>query len=178
MSNHYKFVTKHGKNLFNLISSDQAIEQTNKVSSRITKLCLIFSNPSFLINEHVKIQSLEKLQGCCTFGDYADVFLASVFNHFAHMKTQVYVTCDHYSGQQLIKLSTCIKRTAKMRKLIQRPEVPLPRGPQVRSCNISVSRTTTKKAKSLAGNGEVIARWGLSGSSSKLITRRQKYICF
>ena len=116
------------------------------MSSRIPKLCLIFTNPSFLINAHAKIQSLEKLQGCCTFGDYADAFVASAFKYYAHYNTS-YVTCDRYFGQQLITFSTCTKRTVKrraIRKFIQGPEVQLPRGQQGRSCNIPVSRTFTK----------------------------------
>ena len=39
-------------------------------------------DPSFLIDDHAKSQSLGKLQGCCTFGDFADAFMASVFKHF------------------------------------------------------------------------------------------------
>ena len=109
--------------------------------------CLIFPNPSFLINDHAKIQSLEKLQGCCTFEDYADAFVACFQTFWTHYNTS-YVTCDRYLGQQLIKLSTCTKRTAKrisIRKLIQGPEVELPRGQQGRSCNIRVSRTLQQK---------------------------------
>ena len=72
---------------------------------------------------HAKIQSLEKLQGCCTFGDYADAFVASVFKHCAHYNTS-YVTCDRY-----FTFSTFTKLTAKRRaigKFIQGPEVQLP----------------------------------------------------
>ena len=43
----------------------------------------------FLINDHAKIQSFGKLHGCCTFEDYADAFMASVFKHFGHITTQV-----------------------------------------------------------------------------------------
>ena len=60
------------------------MNKCDKVSSGIPKLCLLFPNPSFLINDHAKIQSLEKRQGRCTFGDYADAFVASVFKHFGH----------------------------------------------------------------------------------------------
>ena len=59
------------------------------VEFQIPKLCLIFPNPSFLIDEYAKIQSREKLHGCCTFGDYADAFVASVFKYFVHITTQV-----------------------------------------------------------------------------------------
>ena len=57
----------------------------DKVSSRIPKLCLIFPNPSFLINDYAKIQSLKKLQGCCTFRDYA----CHLFSNILHTTTQV-----------------------------------------------------------------------------------------
>ena len=121
--------------------------------------CLIFQNPFFFfINDHVIIQSLEI---CCSFGDYADAFVAC-FQTFWTRYITSYDTCDRYLGQQLIKLSTCTKPTAKrgsIRKLIQGLEVRLPRGEQGRSFNIQ-SGLLQKKAESLAGNGEVVARHG------------------
>ena len=63
-------------------------------------------------------------------GDYADTFVASVFEYLRHTTTRVDVTFDRYLGQHSIKSSTRIKKkTAKrrpVRNFIQGPEVPLP----------------------------------------------------
>ena len=82
-----------------------------------------------LIYAHAKTQALGKPPDCSSFGDYANVFVASVFKHFRQTATRVDVTFDRYLGQQSIKSSTRTKRSAKRRpvwKLIQGPEVPLP----------------------------------------------------
>ena len=82
-----------------------------------------------LIDGHATTQALGKQQGCSTFGDCADVYVASVFKHLRHTTTDVGVTFDRNLGQNSIKSSTLTKGTAKqksVRKLIQGPEVPLP----------------------------------------------------
>ena len=82
-----------------------------------------------LIAGHAKIQALGKPADCSSSGDYADVFVASVFKHFRQTAPRVDVLFDRYLGQHSIKYSTRTKRSAKrrpVRKLIQGPEVPLP----------------------------------------------------
>ena len=121
-----------------------------------------------LIDGHAKFQSLGKPADCSSFGDYANVFDASVFKHFRHTTTRVDVTFGRYLGQQSIKSSTLTKRSAKRRpvpKLIQGPEVPLP---QVWAQFVAlednkadivtyVSGELLQKASTLASNCEVVA---------------------
>ena len=130
---------------------------------------MIMSLSSLLRNYN---DTTTKLQCCCTFGDYADTFVACFQTVWTHYNTS-YDTCDRYLGQQLIKLSTCTKRKTKrrsIRKLIWGPEVRLPRGEQGRFCNESIRRTFTRKKLN-----HCCSRW-LSGSSSKLIMKRQKHV--
>ena len=114
--------TTSKSDLLFLLTTAMGIETTSDIPESDMQMCV-------LIDGHAKIQALGKPQGCSSFGDYADTFVASVFKHLRHTTTRVYVTFDRYLGQQSIKSSTHIKRTAKrrpVRKLIQGPEVPLP----------------------------------------------------
>ena len=150
--------------LLSLLTTAMDIETPSDIPKSNLQTCV-------LIDAHAKIQALGKPQGCSTFGDYADVFVASVFKHLRHTTTHVNVTFYRYLGQQLIKSSTRTKRTAKkrpVRKLIQGPEVPLP---QVWAQFISLednkaylatylSEELLKKAYSLTGKCEVVAGGG------------------
>ena len=130
---------------FHLTKPLRGWTKCDKVSSGIRNLWVIFPNKSFLINDHAKIQSSGKLQGCCSL-EITQMPLWHLFSNFLYTLQHKFTTCDRYLGQQLIKLSTCTKWTAKkrsIRKLIQGPEVQLPREQQSRSCNIPSSRTFT-----------------------------------
>ena len=105
-----------------LLTTALGIETPSDIPESAMQTCV-------LIDGHAKIQALGQPQGCSSFGDYADTFVASVFKHLRHTTTRVDVTSDCYLGQHSIKSSTRIKRTAKRRpfqKLNQGPEVPLP----------------------------------------------------
>ena len=82
-----------------------------------------------MIDGHGLIQALGEPHGCQTFGDYADVFLNNVTNHFRCHTTRVDVVLDRYTGDQSIKAVTRSKRVGKkrpIRKVIDRRNVPLP----------------------------------------------------
>ena len=66
-----------------------------------------------LIDGHALIQTLGKPQGCKTFGDYADVFMKIVRNHFTEHVTRVDVVFDRYTSKDSIKSATRLKRTGK-----------------------------------------------------------------
>ena len=87
-----------------------------------TKTCV-------LIDGHALIQSLGKLNGCQTFGDYTDVFVQKVTRHFREYTRRVDVVFDRYIGKSSNKAVTRSKRVSKkkdMRKLADDQHVPLP----------------------------------------------------
>ena len=169
--------TTSKSDLLFLLTTAMGIETPSDIPESDMQTCV-------LIDGHAKIQALGKPQGCSSFGDYADTFVASVFKHLRHTTTRVDVTFDRYLGLQSIKSSTRIKRTAKrrpVRKLIQGPEVPLP---QVWSQFIALednkadlatylSTELLRKAETLVGNCEVVAGGGFPDPVNTKSSKRE-----
>ena len=94
----------------------------SEVPDADTKTCV-------LIDGHALIQSLGTLNGCQTFGDYADVFVQNVMRHFREYTRRVDVVFDLYIGKRSNKAVIRSKHVSKkkpIRKLIDDQNVPLP----------------------------------------------------
>ena len=98
------------------------IDKPSQVPESDLKTCV-------LIDGQGVIQALGKPHGCYTFGDLADVIMATVTRHFGEHTTRVDVVFDRYIMEDFIKAITrqkCVGKKKPIRKLNDGQHVPLP----------------------------------------------------
>ena len=137
-----------------------------------------------LTDGHALIKTLRKLNGCQTFGEYADAFVNVVRRYFDRKISRVDVVFDLYIGEDSIKASTRAKRIGKTKptqKVIDGPHVPLPHvwsnfiSMDENKSDISnvLSEMIMQKGEDLPERWELVTGGGFSSPTDARSTRRQ-----